>query len=126
MHGKSISIIALKFSTQLTFEVYAISLIGVYQATAIYTSSSSSISSVGNWKNVRPNEQVLEIPISTHDSAQDIGYRESKNIAEYILHVAKEKSGLPVSILRAGQIAGPVTIAVVLNRNEWFPSLINT
>lgn len=86
----------------------------------------SSISSVGNWKDANPNKQVSESPISNLDSAQDMGYGESKNVAECILNAAIKKSGVPVSILRVGQIAGPVTTAGIWNRDEWFPSLIKT
>lgn len=86
----------------------------------------SSISSVGNRNSVHSGEPVAETPISNHHSAQKMGYGESKNVAECILDIANKKSGVPVSILRVGQIAGPVTVAGVWNRDEWFPSLIKT
>ena len=86
----------------------------------------SSISSVGNWKKIRQDEPVSETPVSDHLVAQEMGYGESKHVSECILNVASEKSGVPVSILRVGQIAGPVSAAGVWNRDEWFPSLVKT
>lgn len=86
----------------------------------------SSTSSVGNWERVHHDEPVSETPISSHHVAQEMGYGESKHVAECILNVASEKSGVQVSVLRVGQIAGPVSAPGVWNRDEWFPSLIKT
>ena len=87
----------------------------------------SSISTVGNRHSIQSAEQVAETPISSHHTAQEMGYGESKNVAECILNVGNQKSGVPVSILRVGQITGPVTVAAgIWNRDEWFPSLIKT
>ena len=86
----------------------------------------SSVSSVGNWKRTHQDEPVSESPVSDHHVAQEMGYGESKHVSECILNVASEKSGVPVSILRVGQIAGPVSAAGIWNRDEWFPSLVKT
>jgi nucleoside-diphosphate-sugar epimerase len=42
--------------------------------------------------------------------AQDFGYGESKHVSERILQIAKARSGVPASVLRVGQVAGPTTI----------------
>ena len=86
----------------------------------------SSTSSVGSWKMVHQDGPVSETPVFNHLVAQEMGYAESKHVSECILNVASEKSGVPVSILRVGQIAGPVSAAGVWNRDEWFPSLVKT
>lgn len=86
----------------------------------------SSTSSVGNWKRVHQDEPVSELPASSHHVAQEMGYGESKHVAECIFNVASERSGVPVSVLRVGQIAGPVWAPGVWNRVEWFPSLVKT
>ena len=86
----------------------------------------SSISSVSNPRFVPPGEEINETPISNHRSAQQMGYAESKNVAECILDAANTKSGIPVSILRVGQIAGPVSTQGKWTEDEWFPSLIKT
>ena len=86
----------------------------------------SSISSVGNWKTIHPDEAVPERPIYDHQVAQTMGYGESKHVAECILGTASERSGVPVSILRIGQIAGPVATPGMWNRSEWVYSLLKT
>ena len=87
----------------------------------------SSISSIGNCVVPRDGHTLLpEAPIDDHGSAQKTGYAESKNVAERMLGIASEKSGVPVSILRIGQVAGPVTTAGVWKETEWLPSLLKT
>lgn len=87
----------------------------------------SSISSVGNWAAVHGTDNpVPETPVDRHDVALEMGYGESKNVSERILAVANEKSGVPVSILRVGQIAGPLMAQGIWNEDEWLPSLIKT
>ncbi|KAK3693201.1 hypothetical protein B0T22DRAFT_420368 [Podospora appendiculata] len=54
------------------------------------------------------------------------GYGESKHVASSILANAARVSGVGVTILRAGQLAGPVDGQGVWNRQEWLPSLIAT
>jgi len=87
----------------------------------------SSISSIVNWATVHgEHEPVPETPIDSHDVAQEMGHRESKNVSECILGVVNEKSGVPVSILQVGQIEGPLMATGVWNEDEWLPSLIKT
>ena len=86
----------------------------------------SSISSAGNRQNYPAGAEVAETPTSKHQNAQKMGYAESKNVAECILDIANKKSGVPVSILRIGQIAGPVKVPGTWNKDEWFPSLIKS
>ncbi|KAK7745764.1 putative secondary metabolism biosynthetic enzyme [Cytospora paraplurivora] len=89
----------------------------------------SSISSVGDWHAVDP--QVGDIPESlppTLAAAQPNGYAESKAVAEHILAEAAQESGLDVSILRVGQIAGPAAPrnGAKWPETEWFPLMIKT
>ena len=68
-----------------------------------------------------------EVPIFDSSLAADMGYAESKNVAEQILNIAHSHSGLPRSILRMGNIAGPVQLGHgSWNEREWFPSLLKT
>ena len=76
----------------------------------------SSVSSVGSWK--ATDGPVPEVTIPNHEVAQGMGYAESKHVSECILSIASEKSGVPISILRVGQIAGPVTAIGSWNRDE--------
>ncbi|TKA59788.1 hypothetical protein B0A49_10410 [Cryomyces minteri] len=90
----------------------------------------SSISSVGNW----PAVHGFNVPVPTqgldrysYDVAQvDLGYGESKHVSERILERASQ-SGVPVSILRVGQIAGPLAVdGGCWTKHEWLPSLVRT
>lgn len=86
----------------------------------------SSILSVGNWTQTHKDEPITENSISNHGVANKMWYAESKHVAECILNIASEKSGVPLSILRVGQVAGPVSAPSVWPQDEWFPSLIKT
>lgn len=87
----------------------------------------SSISSVGRWSTLQPNgNPPPEEVVSDYKVAQEMGYAESKLVAENILHRASQTTGIPVSILRLGQIAGPVDSPGVWNEQEWVPALIRT
>ena len=59
--------------------------------------------------------------------ASQLGYRESKHVSERILSFATERYGLPTSILRVGQIAGPLKEnGGAWHETEWFPTLVKT
>ena len=77
---------------------------------------SSSIASVGNWHAVRDETPVPEtfeydvcVPLKQ-------GYGESKHVASSILFQAARKSGLNVTVVRLGQLAGSVDGAGVWNK----------
>lgn len=92
----------------------------------------SSIASVGNYHEVKKAdqpvpEQILENP----NIAQQMGYGQSKYVAERILAEAPSKAGVPVTLLRAGQIAGPIgvwpeAVGPAWNKSEWLPSIVET
>lgn len=89
----------------------------------------SSISSVGDWQAVTPSSEKVTIPESL-DAAPPlpIGYGESKAVAEHMLSHAAADSGVHSTVLRIGQIAGPVDASngAKWNAHEWFPLLIKT
>lgn len=89
----------------------------------------SSVSSVGEWRRLDP--AVSSIPESlppSLDASMSTGYGESKAVAEHLLAAAAENSGIDVSILRVGQIAGPARPGngARWNDSEWFPLLLRT
>jgi thioester reductase-like protein len=96
----------------------------------------SSISSVGNWHSaVSASEQsstkskiVPEEIALTPSIAQPIGYAESKAVAEQILAAAVKSGHINASIVRIGQIAGPINEenGRKWNEHEWFPLLLKT
>jgi thioester reductase-like protein len=96
----------------------------------------SSISSVGNWHAVVPDESqaeqdkdlIPEMIAPTPAVAQSMGYAESKAISEQILAAAVNRVGAKVSIVRIGQIAGPIAEdnGGIWNEHEWVPLLLKT
>ena len=119
----------------------------------------SSIASVGNWNNAAGDEPlpaILESDSDGEDPAQQgirlqppvpetlstvhnnklpfhQGYAQSKHVSEQILATASTKLGLPVSIVRCGQLAGASedansddNPAAAWNKHEWLPTLIQT
>jgi thioester reductase-like protein len=67
----------------------------------------SSIAAVGNWPKVHSDQQLIpERPAQDSNVALNMGYGESKCVAEQILARASEISGVDVVIIRAGQIGG--------------------
>lgn len=89
----------------------------------------SSVSAVSNWKPAnaeQPNESVCipeEVLCDWH-VAHGNGYGRSKLVAESILAEGARESGIPVTLCRVGQVAGPTTGAGVWPKQEWLPSLI--
>lgn len=89
----------------------------------------SSISSVGDWASVDPAASTIPESLPpTLAAAQATGYSESKAVAEHLLAAAAEQSGIDISILRVGQIAGPVLPGngAKWNATEWFPIMLRT
>lgn len=88
----------------------------------------SSLSSVGNWPAVHGAEnEVPEVAMTDSQVAMQMGYGESKHVAERILQNATYHAGIKATILRVGQLAGPLAEGGgVWNRTEWFPNLVKT
>lgn len=80
----------------------------------------SSIATVDAWKKPEP---VPERPLHNLDISTG-GYGRSKLVSSLILEKAAEVSGVPVEIIRVGQIAGPSSEKGVWNRQEWLPSIV--
>ncbi|PVH72355.1 putative NRPS-like enzyme [Cadophora sp. DSE1049] len=67
----------------------------------------SSLSSVGPWvRSGQISRTVPEDSVSDLDTALDMGYSESKKLAERILDTAAAYCQVPISVLRVGQICG--------------------
>ncbi|KAL8833479.1 MAG: hypothetical protein Q9170_004253 [Blastenia crenularia] len=87
----------------------------------------SSTSSVSQWPTLRNNKgPIPDRFIDDLDAAQAMGYGESKNVAEHILYEAAQKAGISSTILRIGQIAGPLNSPGVWNEDEWVPALLKS
>lgn len=87
----------------------------------------SLLSSVGNWPAVHGvGTPVPEFVVKECDVAMKMGYGESKHVAERILQIAAEDAGVKATVLRVGQLTGPLAEDGVWNRAEWFPNLVET
>lgn len=88
----------------------------------------SSLSSVGNWSQVRGfDESVPEGALDDFNLALPMGYGESKHVSERILTEAVARADANASVLRVGQVAGPLAEdGGEWNKTEWMPSLIKT
>lgn len=84
----------------------------------------SSVGVANDW----PKKSASEVPeemISDFDVAESMGYAQSKMLAELLCTRGVEQLGLPVTICRLGQIAGPVlSDHGSWSPNEWFPSML--
>lgn len=84
----------------------------------------SSIASVGNWLAGGHSGFVPERYIEDNSVPLPQGYGESKHVAGRILAAAAQRSGVPATIIRAGQLAGPEAEKGLWNKQEWLPSII--
>ncbi|KAK7517253.1 uncharacterized protein IWZ02DRAFT_406008 [Phyllosticta citriasiana] len=86
----------------------------------------SSIASIGNYPSTVSEKGPLPERYFEDDRVPlPQGYGESKHVAGRILAAAAEKSGVPSSIIRCGQLGGPRSKGV-WNRHEWLPSLVHS
>ena len=85
----------------------------------------SSVSTIGHWK-VTYGPAVPEEPLENCDIVLEQGYGESKHVSERICLAAARKAGVPTTIHRVGQIAGPTMACGEWNRQEWAPTIIAT
>jgi thioester reductase-like protein len=86
----------------------------------------STVCAVGNWSAFHPTEKTIpEAVVWDNRSAGTHGYGESKCVAEQVLAKGQEVSGVPVSVIRAGQIGGPSHPSMgAWPRQGWLCSII--
>ncbi|KAI1175095.1 putative NRPS-like enzyme [Nemania sp. FL0916] len=104
-------------------------LVGVVNLIALAAAASSkfvfvsSVAAVGGQTSAPPPpEEVLD----SFDVPSPFGYGRAKFIAELLADTAARhfKGLVPVTILRIGQVAGPVRRPGLWNPSEWFPSMV--
>ncbi|KAK2735825.1 putative NRPS-like protein biosynthetic cluster [Myotisia sp. PD_48] len=85
----------------------------------------SSTAVAQDWEKVNVSVPVPEEPLNNWDITSPLGYGQSKHVSERMLTLAAENLGIPVTILRVGQVAGTTTAAngAIWSRDEWLPSL---
>lgn len=84
----------------------------------------SSVATIGAWN--ANGSAVPETPLEDCDVVLPQGYGESKHVAERICLEASRRSGVPTTVFRVGQIAGPTTEKGIWSRQEWLPTLVAT
>jgi thioester reductase-like protein len=84
----------------------------------------SSVGTVGNWT-PEMGPSIPEEPMESNVVLPQ-GYGESKHVAERICLEASRRSGVPTTVYRVGQIAGPTTRSGQWNPHEWLPTIIAT
>ncbi|TIB07001.1 hypothetical protein E3P89_04078 [Wallemia ichthyophaga] len=88
-------------------------------AAVIFT---SSIGSLARWP---VGKKTFEEPISDPAIAVGMGYGESKFVGERILATASQKTGLPTTVLRIGQLCGDRKSGFWSSSN-WVPAIIKS
>jgi thioester reductase-like protein len=84
----------------------------------------SSVGAANHWA-YKYDGPVPERALSDFAIAEPMGYAQSKLLAELLFSDANKRLGIPVTVCRVGQIAGPVKSEHgAWNSSEWFPSLI--
>lgn len=88
----------------------------------------SSITTVSSWDVTHgsPQSRVPELSFEDWSLPQNLGYGQSKSVAERLLATASSVSNIPVSIYRVGQIAGPKKHKGKWNEREWFPLILKS
>lgn len=90
----------------------------------------SSIGATSNWGSAAPTSRskIPEVELTDWKVART-GYWQSKLVAERLLTHAAREIGLPVSVVRVGQLGGPVLHGDAHGKwteKEWLPSLIRS
>ncbi|EEQ29776.1 putative NRPS-like protein biosynthetic cluster [Microsporum canis] len=84
----------------------------------------SSIGAIGGWK-LADGPVIPEAMLENCGVTLKSGYGEAKHVCERICRAAS-RAGVPTTILRLGQIAGPTTEKGIWNSTEWLPSIVAT
>lgn len=85
----------------------------------------SSIGAIGGWA-LCNGPVIPELPFEDCDVTLRQGYGEAKHVCERICLAASQTAGVPISIHRLGQIAGPCTESGFWNVQEWLPAIVAT
>ncbi|KAI1357674.1 putative NRPS-like enzyme [Xylaria arbuscula] len=109
----------LSFRPQFAAMVNLLAFAAAASSKFIFISSVAAVSGNGS---TPPLEEVLK----DFDMPSPFGYGQAKFIAELLTDSAARhlKGAVPTTILRIGQVAGPVRHPGLWNPREWFPSMI--
>ena len=88
----------------------------------LFVSSESTVKGKHSGHDDRALERVCE----DWTAAINMGYAESKLVAEKLIAAASQRTGLQSTICRVGQIAGPTVEQGLWSQHEWLPSLVSS
>lgn len=82
----------------------------------------SSIGTVDKWtrSDPVPEENLTNLELAS------LGYGQAKQVSSLILDYAAKSAGVPASVVRLGQVAGPTTQQGSWNSHEWLPTIIES
>ncbi|KAI1154293.1 acetyl-CoA synthetase-like protein [Nemania diffusa] len=113
----------------LSFRPVLVGLVNLFKFAAgapraLRTFFVSSVSSVSGTGSAAPKETVPDEHESLSTPLAN-GYARSKRLAELLCDSAAKQLGIPVAVLRVGQVGGSTAQrGAVWNRSEWLPSLV--
>ena len=88
----------------------------------LFVSSESTVKGKHSGHDDRVHERVCE----DWTAAINMGYAESKLVAERLIAAASRRTGFRSTICRVGQIAGPTVEQGLWSYHEWLPSLVSS
>lgn len=105
-----------------TRELVDLSAASRHRMRVVFVSSVSSVESLAVFGSVVP-----EGPVADPLAAMNSGYGQSKLAAERILAAAQARSGVPVSVVRVGQVGGPSSGGLAPWPDQaWISAIIKT
>ncbi|KAM0814113.1 putative Carrier domain-containing protein [Seiridium cardinale] len=109
-----------------TRDLVDLSVASKHKLRIIFISSLSSVENLAN-RSSDPKTPIPETPVEDSLAALNTGYGQSKLAAERILITANRQSGVPVSIVRVGQVGGPSKgIPGVWADQQWISAIIRS
>lgn len=106
---------------QATRDLVELSAGSRHKTRIVFVSSVSAVENLAVSGSVVP-ETLVEDPLA----AMNTGYGQSKLAAERILATAQLESGIPVSVVRVGQVGGPSSSDIVWPDQVWISAIIKT
>lgn len=106
---------------QATRELVELSAASRHKMRIVFVSSLSSVENLAVSGSIVP-----EAPVEDPLAAMNTGYGQSKLAAERILATAQLESGIPVSVVRVGQVGGPSSGDHAWPDQAWISAIIKT
>ncbi|KAI8625972.1 acetyl-CoA synthetase-like protein [Xylariaceae sp. FL1651] len=111
-------------------DIVEISITGARSKHIIFVSSLSSVGNLSSAADASADVALRGAPESLVEDALaplNFGYAQSKHVAERILAAASRQSGIPVSIVRVGQVGGSINEhGAAWPEQRWISALLRT